>query len=33
VPAIEPLGLIRHPELTVTVADVHGLLSALDTDR
>jgi hypothetical protein len=33
VPAIEPLGLIRHPELTVTVADVHGLLGALDNDR
>jgi hypothetical protein len=32
VPAIDPLGLIRHPDLTVTVADVHGLLSALDTD-
>ena len=32
VPAVEPLGLIRHPELTVTVADVHGLLSTLDTD-
>jgi hypothetical protein len=29
VPAIEPLGLIRHPELTVTVEDVHGLVSAL----
>ena len=29
VPAIDPLGLIRHPELTVTVADVHGLVSAL----
>ena len=33
VPAIDPLGLIRHPELTVTVADVHGLLSALGADR
>ena len=32
VPAVEPLGLIRHPELTVTVADVHGLLSTLDSD-
>lgn len=31
VPAIDPLRLIRHPELTVTVADVHGLVSALDT--
>jgi len=29
VPAIDPLGLIRHPELTVTVADVDGLISAL----
>jgi hypothetical protein len=33
VPSIDPLRLIRHPELTVTVADVHGLLSALRTDR
>ena len=33
VPAIDPLRLIRHPELTVTVADVHGLVSALSTDR
>ena len=33
VPAIDPLRLIRHPELTVTVADVHGLVSALGTDR
>jgi hypothetical protein len=33
VPAIDPLGLIRHPELTVTVADVHGLLSALGAGR
>jgi hypothetical protein len=29
VPAIDPLGLIRHPELTVTVADIDGLVSAL----
>jgi hypothetical protein len=29
VPAIDPLGLIRHPELTVTVADVRGLVDAL----
>ena len=29
VPAIDPLKLIGHPELTVTVADVHGLVSAL----
>ena len=26
---IEPLGLIRHPELTVTVADVEGLASLI----
>ena len=26
---IEPLGLIRHPELTVTVEDVEGLVQAL----
>lgn len=29
VPAIDPLGLIRHPELTVTVADVDGLVKTL----
>jgi hypothetical protein len=33
VPAIDPLKLIRHPELTVTVADVPGLVSALNADR
>jgi hypothetical protein len=33
VPAIDPLRLIRHPELTVTVADVRGLVSALSTGR
>ena len=33
VPAIDPLRLIRHPELTVTVADVRGLVSALGTNR
>ncbi len=33
VPAIDPLGLIRHPELTVTVADVRGLASALGAPR
>ncbi len=33
VPAIDPLRLIRHPELTVTVADTHGLASALGTGR
>jgi hypothetical protein len=32
VPAIDPFRLIRHPELTVTVADVHGLISALGAD-
>ena len=32
VPAIEPLGLIRHPELTVTIADVRRLVSALGAD-
>ena len=30
VPAIDPLKLIRHPELTVTVADVDGLVTALE---
>jgi hypothetical protein len=29
VPAIDPLGLIRHPELTVTVRDAQGLVSVL----
>jgi hypothetical protein len=29
VPGIEPTGKLRHPELTVTVADVDGLASAL----
>jgi hypothetical protein len=29
VPAIDPLGVIRHSELTVTVADVDGLVGAL----
>jgi hypothetical protein len=33
VPAIDPLGLIRHPSLTVTVADVHGLVKALGTHQ
>lgn len=33
VPAIDPVGLIRHPELTVTVTDVHGLVNALDAGR
>ena len=26
---LDPLGLIRHPELTVTVADVDGFIDAL----
>lgn len=30
VPAIEPTGRLRHPALTVTVADVEGLAAALD---
>ncbi len=29
VPGIEPTGRLRHPELTVTVADVEGLQRAL----
>jgi hypothetical protein len=33
VAAIDPLGLIRHPELTVTVADVEGLVGALSAVR
>ncbi len=32
VPAIDPLRLIRHPELTVTVADGHGLVGVLSAD-
>jgi hypothetical protein len=32
VPAIDPLRLLRHPELTVTVADVDGLVRALRAD-
>jgi hypothetical protein len=31
VPGIEPSGVIRHPELTVTVADVEALASLLST--
>lgn len=27
--AIDPLGVVRHPGVTVTVADVHGLAAAL----
>jgi hypothetical protein len=33
VPAIDPLKLIRHPELTVTVADVDGLAATLTALR
>lgn len=33
VPAIDPLRLIRHPELTVTVADVDGLVAVLSAER
>ena len=36
VPGIDPFGRIRHPELTVTVLDVDGLVEALarlDTER
>lgn len=29
VPALEPTGLLRHPGMTVTVADVQGLVAAL----
>jgi hypothetical protein len=31
VPGIEPLGVLRHPELTVTVADVESLAALLRT--
>jgi len=30
VPGIEPLGLLRHPAVTVTVADCDGLAEALN---
>jgi hypothetical protein len=29
VPGLDPLGVLRHPELTVTVADVDGLADLL----
>ena len=29
VPAIEPIGVLRHPGITVTVADCEGLAEAL----
>jgi hypothetical protein len=31
VPGLEPTGLLRHPELTVTVADADGLIERLRT--
>jgi len=31
VPGLEPTGRLRHPALTVTVADVDGLAAALST--
>ena len=33
VPAIDPFGLIRHPNLTVTVADADGLMEILHRPR
>jgi hypothetical protein len=33
VPGIDPFGRIRHPELTVTVLDVDGLMKALARDE
>ena len=33
VPGLEPTGLLRHPGLTVTVADVDGLAAALASAR
>ncbi|MDP8977501.1 MAG: DUF1990 domain-containing protein [Actinomycetota bacterium] len=33
VAGIDPLGRVRHPGLTVTVADVAGLAAALDAER
>lgn len=33
VPGMEFTGTLRHPGLTVTVADVHGLVAALDAVR
>jgi len=33
VPAMDPFGLIRHPNLTVTVADTAGLLAVLEPSR
>jgi hypothetical protein len=33
VPGLDPLGLLRHPELTVTVADTDRLATLLDERR
>jgi hypothetical protein len=33
VPGIDPFGRIRHPDLTVTVLDVDGLMKALARDE
>jgi hypothetical protein len=33
VPAIDPWGRIRHPAVTLTVADVDGLRAAIDQER
>ena len=30
IPGLEPLGLLRHPELTVTVTDVQGLAALIN---
>jgi hypothetical protein len=33
VPGMDPAGALRHPALTVTVADVEGLARAIDEER
>lgn len=33
VTGIEPVGRVHHPSLTVTVADPHGLISAIESAR
>jgi hypothetical protein len=33
VPGLDPLGLLHHPELTVTVADTNGLAALLNQRR
>lgn len=33
VPGLDPFGLLRHPNLTVTVADVAGLIRLLRSER